>query len=148
MSQLLYKIINPPISLLLKSRLHGVMSHNTMLVEFVGRKSGNTMRTPVSYHVSDNHIHGFTSRKGLWWRNLQGGKPVRLLIKGSWMHMKSEVIIDEPGILEGALVNFLTAVPRDASHSNVRLDDQGQPDEEDVKAAVKHLALLRFENIN
>ena len=94
MSKLLYQLINPPISLLLKSPLHRVMSANTLIVEFKGRKSGKTMATPISYHQTDDVIHCFTGRAGIWWRNLMAGNPVKLLIKGEWLSAVPEVVLD------------------------------------------------------
>jgi len=38
MSNLLYGLINPAVCSLLRSPLHGLMSKNTLLLEFAGRK--------------------------------------------------------------------------------------------------------------
>jgi deazaflavin-dependent oxidoreductase (nitroreductase family) len=144
MSKLLYKIINPPIGLLLKSPLHGLMSSNTLIIEFKGRKSGKTMTTPISYQKTDQVVHCFTGRANIWWRNLQAGKPVRLLIKGQWQTVTPEVVLDDQEKLKAALDAFLRAVPRDASHSNVRLEADGTPNQTDIAQVVGDLVLLRF----
>lgn len=144
MSKLLYQLINPPISLLLKSPLHRVMSANTLIVEFKGRKSGKTMATPISYHQTDDVIHCFTGRAGIWWRNLMAGNPVKLLIKGEWLSAVPEVVLDEEIMLSRSLEGFLRAVPRDAPHSNVRLEANGSPNTGDIQSAIHALVLLRF----
>ena len=48
MSNLLYGLINPAVCSLLRSPLHGLMSKNTLLLEFTGRKSGRLLSTPIS----------------------------------------------------------------------------------------------------
>lgn len=63
MSNLLYKVINPIVKGLLRSPLHGLMSKNTMLIEFKGRKSGRMFTTPVSYHIEGDRVHCFTSQE-------------------------------------------------------------------------------------
>ena len=48
-----YKLLNPPVKRLLRSGLHGLMSKNTLLLEFTGRKSGRALSTPISYYLKD-----------------------------------------------------------------------------------------------
>ncbi len=143
MSQMLYRVINPPITWLLKSPLHGVMSSNTLIVEFKGRRSNRIMSTPVSYHRSGHLLHSFTSRQGIWWRNLESGEVARLLVQGQWHIAQPQVILGVADI-EVALDQFLRAVPRDASHSNVRLEKDGSPRPVDVQRASGELVLLKF----
>lgn len=144
MSKLMYKMINPPIKLLLQSPLHGVMSSNTLILEFKGRKSGRTMSTPISYVQTADAIHCFTGKPNIWWRNLRGGDPAKLLIKGRRVTATPEVVLDDSVVLEQALDAFLRAVPRDAPHSNVRLAADGTPNMADIQNVVSDLVLLKF----
>ncbi len=144
MSQLYYKMINPPIRLLLRSMLHGLMSRNTLLLEFTGRKSGRDLSTPISYHVSNSKVHCFTSKSFAWWRNLVDGEPVHLTIKGKRIKTRPVVYTDDQETMSSALRNFLIAVPRDADHAGVKLDEYGQPDEADIQEAVKRMVYLKF----
>jgi hypothetical protein len=82
MGNLLYRLINPPIRSLLRSPFHGLMSKNTLLLEFTGRNSGRSLSTPISYYLSKQTAHCFTSRSFSWWRNLTTGAQVQLVIKG------------------------------------------------------------------
>tara|TARA_R110002110_G_scaffold105222_11_gene264749 strand:- start:466 stop:915 length:450 start_codon:yes stop_codon:yes gene_type:complete len=148
MSKLLYQMINPPIRLLLKSPLHGLMSSNTLIIEFKGRKSGRTMTTPISYLQTDTLVQCFTGRPNIWWRNLQNAAPVRLLIKGQWQTVIPEVVLDDHETIKQTLDNFLRAVPRDASHSNVRLEADGTPNQQDIDQAVGNLVLLKFSPVS
>jgi hypothetical protein len=65
---------------LLRSPLHGLISKQLMLISFRGRKSGNTITTPVS-RIDDGAGYKFFVSSP-WWRNLRGGAQVELLIAG------------------------------------------------------------------
>ena len=67
MSKALYSVINPVVKFILSSPLHGLMSRNTVLLEFKGRKSGEIYTTPVSYHATNGHIQCFTDKANKWW---------------------------------------------------------------------------------
>jgi deazaflavin-dependent oxidoreductase (nitroreductase family) len=51
-----------------------------MLLGWTGRKSGRSYTTPVSYVREGDRV--FVTTGDRWWRNLDGGGPVRLLIAG------------------------------------------------------------------
>jgi deazaflavin-dependent oxidoreductase (nitroreductase family) len=82
MQQILNNLANPAMKWLLRSPLHRLASGRVVLIEFVGRKSGKTYRTPVMYAATTDGIVVSTSRDYLWWRNLSGGARVRLWLRG------------------------------------------------------------------
>ncbi len=49
MSRALYAVINPVVKFILRSPVHGLMSHNTLVLEFKDRSSAKTYSTAVSY---------------------------------------------------------------------------------------------------
>lgn len=126
----LYKMINPSVRWLLRSRLHGLMSKNTLLLEFEGRKSGRELSTPISYYEDDGVFRGFTERRFGWWRNLEYGR-VHAIVRGRRYEVDVDLEQGEAEIREG-LRSFLRAVPRDASHAGVALSADGTPLEEDI----------------
>lgn len=67
---------------LLKSRFHGIISKNLMLITFTGRKSGKIYTTPVQYRRDGERVTMFSQKHRIWWKNLQGGAPVSLRIQG------------------------------------------------------------------
>lgn len=142
MSSALYAVINPVVKLLLGSPLHGVMSNNTMVLEFTGRKSGNTYSTPVSYYQEGDQVHCLTGKDYKWWRNLAGGNEVRLTLRGKSVVGRPSVIADDGPPLRRALHDFLVAVPRDAKFAGVRLDKEGQPNNEDIEKASPSLVSI------
>jgi hypothetical protein len=144
MSKLLYKTINPIVKTLLKSPFHGLMSDNTLLLEFVGRKSGRSLSTPISYHIHDGAAHCMTSREFAWWRNLTSIKPVTITIKRQAIQCTPVVETTDVELITRELDAFLRAVPRDAAHACVRLDKDGAPDPQDVMQAAQGMVYLKF----
>jgi len=67
-----------------------LISRDTLLVEFIGAKSGKTFSTPVNYVRQGNPLF-FTSRTDrTWWKNLRGGIPVRVWVQGRSSPQKIE----------------------------------------------------------
>lgn len=135
MSRLLYRVLNPVVSGLLRSPAHGLLSGNTLLLEYRGRRSGRFFRTPVSYCERDGVLHCFAGRNHLWWRNLAAGEPVDVVLRGRRQTMTPTVNLDDRDMIAARLRDFLLAVPRDAPHSGVRLGAGGEPDAGDLAAA-------------
>ena len=150
MSNLLYRIINPPVRSLLRSPFHALLSKNTLLLEFKGRKSGRALSTPISYYVNETTAHCFTSQSFGWWKNLTNGQTVDLTIRGKKWKSKPCVEATNLEILKTQLDAFLRAVPRDASLAGVSLDHEGVPNPEDILKAVPNMIYLQFplEDIN
>ena len=76
------KLYNPIVSWLLRSPLQGLMSTSTMLITFSERKSGKTYTTPVNYVQDDHTLLVVSPKDRLWWRNLRGGAPVTVFVRG------------------------------------------------------------------
>ena len=141
---LVFRIINPIVRLILVSPLHALLSRNTLLLEFTGRRSGRRMTLPVSYHEpAPGTLHCFTARDGVWWKNLSGGVPVRVRLRGAWVSADAESVTAPQTVIASHLDTFLRAVPRDASHSGVRLKPDGTPEAQDVGAAAARHVLIQ-----
>ncbi len=145
MSKLLYSVINPIVKFVLRSPLHGLMSRNTVLLEFKGRKSGKSYTIPVSYHATGGQIHCFTEKTNQWWRNLRHGDEVQLTLYGRKVVGTPSVLVDGSAQVQDALAEFLIATPRDASHAGVAFGGDGRPVASDVVEASKHLVFISIE---
>ena len=91
------RIGNPAVSLVLRSPLHPLVSRQLALITVTGRRSGHEYTFPVGYRRQGERVTvpvGWPERK-LWWRNLRGGAPVRLLIRGEHHSGQAEVRGDE-----------------------------------------------------
>ena len=107
---------NPIVTAILRSPFHGLMSGAYVLVTFKGRKSGATYSTPVQYRRDGDTLTFVTRRKRLWWRNLQGGAQVELLIGGRKQTGRAAVVSGEtdPGAVAAALRAYLGGFPGSA----------------------------------
>ena len=142
---LLYAVLNPIVRTLLRSPLHGLMSGNTMLLSYRGRRSGRQFVIPVSYVRTDRGVGAFAARESAWWKNLQDGPEVELRLAGRSVQARARVEKDDRGAIAEGLTRFLVAVPRDAGPSGVRLASDGTPDPDDVRAAADRLVAVFFE---
>lgn len=96
--EIMFKVMNPIVKGVLASPLHGLLDKALMLITFTGRKSGKSYTIPVGYHPQpDGTIYVFSSHD--WWKNLRGGKPVTLRLRGKEVPAFAEPITDKDVIL-------------------------------------------------
>jgi deazaflavin-dependent oxidoreductase (nitroreductase family) len=67
---------------LLASPLHFFASNRILLLSVTGRKTGKIYTTPLEYGHEGDELILFTQKDRTWWRNLKGGAPVQLRLKG------------------------------------------------------------------
>ncbi len=76
------KVANKIFIPLLRSPLHFLVSHGLMLITVTGRKTGKQYTTAVAYVRDGPRVVFFSGRDLLWIKNLAGGAPVRLRLRG------------------------------------------------------------------
>ncbi len=77
----IFRLMNPVMRRLLRSRLHRPMSGQLMLLEYTGRLSGRTYVIPIGYFAWDGgSVLSVSSTR--WWKNLRDGRPVSVLVRG------------------------------------------------------------------
>lgn len=96
---------------LLGSPLHRLVSGNTMLLTFTGRKTGNRYVAVVRYIRRADLVICYTDSK--WWINLRGGAPVEMLIAGRKLQGVATPVEDRATVA-ASLSEFLCATPGDA----------------------------------
>ena len=144
MANPIYKVLNPIVKVILKSPLHSLMSGDIVLLNFTGRKSGRTLSTPVSYRVVDDSIHCFTDKVNQWWRNVDNVDSIELVLKRKTLTGKPTVVSNDNDVITKAFNDFLTALPRSASFSDVRLNENKIPNKADVARAAKKLVFIEI----
>ncbi|MBC8161159.1 MAG: nitroreductase family deazaflavin-dependent oxidoreductase [Roseiflexaceae bacterium] len=92
--RLLMKAVNPFMVWLLRSPLHGVVSHLYLLITFTGRKSGRVYTTPVQYAQQGELLSIITSEGYPWWQNLRGGAAVQVHLRGKTSQGYAETSTD------------------------------------------------------
>jgi hypothetical protein len=88
-------LFNPIAKTVLRSPLHGLLSHQLLLITFTGRNSGNVFTTPAMYEREGDIVRlrvGFP-----WWNNLRGGALVHLRLRGKMYAATTEVRGEEKG---------------------------------------------------
>ena len=86
------KLVNTFPTIIMRSPLHAVVSSKYTIIEFTGRKSGKTYRTPVAYVQDGDQV--LLSTDSRWYRNLAGGAPVRLLLRGRTVAGRARPVTD------------------------------------------------------
>src|SRR5512139_3173999 len=97
--------VNKTMKLILRSPVHGVVSKTVLLITFTGRKSGNNYTTPVDYSQDGDRVTIFTHAN--WWKNLRGGAPVILRIRGRQLQGLAEPVAeDKPAVAAGLMAHL------------------------------------------
>lgn len=104
----------------LHTPLHPILSGRWLSLEFTGRKTGKVYHTPMAYVREDDRVWITTGSP--WWKNLQGGAPVRLLIRLK-AYSGTAHPIDDPAEAARRLRQILDAVPTPAYPGDVRIVD-------------------------
>jgi len=113
---------------LLRSPLHGLLSGSLLLVTYTGRRTGRTFTIPVLYAEVgvDLVVYVGRSREKVWWRNLRGGAPVRVRLRGEELAGAGTGARGETDLRERYLARFPRAaksLATDAAPVFVRLTD-------------------------
>jgi len=135
-------IVNKTMKFILRSPMHGMVSKTVLLITFTGRKSGKTYTTPVDYSQSDGQVTVFTHAD--WWKNLRGGAPVTLRIRGREFRGLAEPVAEDKQAIAAGLIAHLRKVTSDARYYGVTFDDHGHPRAEEVEKAVQSVVMIRI----
>ena len=127
---------------LLRSPLHGMLSNGMMLITITGRKSGKTYTTPVGYYVEGDYMWVITSRERTWWKNLQGGAKVDMLLKRKPVTGFADVDLDEKSVL-ARMPEYLRHIPQAAKQMKVRMVD-GKPNPQDIATTAKDRLFVKI----
>jgi hypothetical protein len=128
------RAMNAVATALLRSPLHGLMSDKVLLPTFSGRGSGKEYTTPMSYARVGDAV--YMSTEAPWWKNLLGGAPVGMRLRGRKVSGVAEAITDPEGAEEG-LRTILRHYPEYRRFLGVAVDEAGRPDPETVGDAVR-----------
>ena len=126
----------------LRSPFHSILSNGMMLITITGRKTGKAYMTPVGYYVEGECLWVITSRERKWWRNLQGGATVDLLLKRKPVRGAADVELDEKAV-EARMYEYLRHVPQAAKPMKVRVEN-GKPDPQDIANTAKDRLFVKI----
>lgn len=133
---------NSFMTFMLRSPLHGIMSGSTMLITVTGRKTGKPITTPVNYYQEGDMLWVISNRERTWWRNLKGGAPVKLHLRGREVNGVGEVLLDETALVP-QIGEYVRHLPISARSLGVHVEN-GQPDPVDLRRLAQERVMIRI----
>ena len=106
-------LYNPIMKWLLRSSLHSLVSGNTLLLVFTGRKSGQEYSTPINYAREGDCLTLITSRQHEWWKNLQTARPVKLQLRGHEVCGIAQVLAPDAETMVAAMEKVYHGIPHE-----------------------------------
>ena len=140
----LWFLINPFVALLARSPLHFIISHQLLVIQFKGRKSGKQYLVPVSYHEHESSYTCVTLRSNIWWRNLKEVSHTKIWLKGTLKNAQIDLEFNNDQIVESTLRDLVTNNRVDAYFAKIKLNKDGSPDSDDLIQAGKIHTVLKF----
>ena len=117
--------VNSAMKFVLRSPMHGMVGKTVLLITFTGRRSGKTYTTPVDYSQDGDQVYIFTHAN--WWKNLRGGTPVTLRIRGREFQGLAEPVAEDKKAVAAGLIAHLRKAPVDARFYNESADSCNPP---------------------
>jgi deazaflavin-dependent oxidoreductase (nitroreductase family) len=130
----------------LRSPFHGMLSNGMMLITITGRKTGKTYTTPVGYYEEGGYLWVITSRERTWWKNLQGGSKVGLLLRRKPAQGEAETELDENSVA-ARMVEYLRHVPQAAKPMGIRVENKSL-NAEDIARTAKERLFVKIKLLN
>lgn len=130
-------------SWLLRSPFHGMLSNGMMLITVTGRKTGKQYTTPVGFYRENDHLWVLTSRDRTWWKNLQGGAQVSLLLQRKAVNAFAEPELETKAV-QAHLHEYVKRVPQAAKPMGIRVED-GNANAEDIARVAEGRLFVRIE---
>ena len=141
------QIANPFVRMVLRSPFHPLFSGSLALITYQGRKSGKEYTIPVQYVQTGITIYivpGAAKQK-TWWRNLRGGAPVRLVLRGRNIKGMAQVLQaerDKTAIAE-ALVPYFQRFPAAARPQHLQPAPSGSYNPDDLGRIAASMVMVR-----
>jgi len=116
--------LNPVVTWLLRSPMHGLLSRALMLLQVTGRRTGRRYWIPVGYQRAGDTITVLVSRapRKLWWRNFREPAPVVVLLRGRLMHGKAAVLQPDSPAFRTTVERTFQRVPSLGGQFGIRYD--------------------------
>lgn len=138
------RFFNALVVWLLCSPLHRILSGRLAVVTVTGRKTGRAYHIPVGYAEHDDEV--LVGSPGTWTRNLRDGAPASLRIRGRELPVHAEVVTD-PDRAAPLYGIMLARNPAHGRFAGIELDEQGNPDPGQLRAAFqKGIVMVRFQS--
>lgn len=137
-----HAVANRIIPLVLRAPLlHRLLSGALMLITFIGRVSGKRFTIPVTYLPVDGGVVFFSNRR--WRRNLRGGAPVTLRLRGRDVRGVAEPDENRETVVREARAYLSRRGLGSARKIGLALDHGQEPTDPVLAAAVRDHVVVR-----
>ncbi len=137
-----HAVVNRVIPLILRTPIaHRLLSGELMLVTFTGRTSGRRFTTPVTYLPTADGVLFFSSQR--WWRNLRGGAPVTLRLRGGTVEGRALPVEDRASVEREARAYLARRGVAKAGRIVLRLDPSRAPTDEELSDASRDHVVVK-----
>jgi hypothetical protein len=114
---------------------------NTMLITVTGCKTGRQYSTPVGFYREGDILWVISNRDRTWWRNLQNGANVSLLLNGKTVNAFAETEMN-PSAVEKRLLKYIHKIPMAAKPFGIRMENK-IPNADDVARVTKDRLFIK-----
>jgi len=116
--------LNPVVTWLLRSPMHGLLSRALMLLQVTGRRTGRRYWIPVGYQRAGDTITVLVSRapRKLWWRNFRDPAPVVMLLRGQLLHGRAVMVKPDSPAFRTTIERTLQRVPSLGGQFGIQYD--------------------------
>ncbi len=128
---------------LLRSPLHGRISNMLMLLTFTGSKSGKQFTTPVGYQREGDTITIITDSP--WWKNLEGGAPVKMLVRGEELRGSARPITDKDNVLQATREFLQKNGVQNARQIGLNLDKSRMPTDDELRVILRDRVIVKID---
>jgi hypothetical protein len=140
----LFRTINFTLQAILRSPLHRLLSRKLLLITVTGRRSGRMYTVPVSYQQQGATVRIISERHDHWWRNLRGGAPVTLQLRGRQITGQGRVSEDRQDVAT-QLAAHLRQSPNIARMLRVKRNERGEFRSEELHQAAERAVVVSIE---
>jgi hypothetical protein len=138
----IFRVVNVPMRAVLSLPFPTPLSRNLMLVRYTGRKTGRVYRQPLSYARDGEAL--LTPGGGRWTLNMEGGRPVRIRLRGRDVPARPE-LVREPTEVERLLDVIVQENPPAARYIPLPRLADGRLEPNALAAAIDHgFAIVRW----
>lgn len=137
------RIGNAIVRRVLRGHLHSILSDFLLLLSFTGRRSATVYTIPVGYAWVEKDLVVLVGKadEKSWWRNLNGGAPVTVRIKGEdWTGTGTVVDHERAAPLMSA---YFAALPKSAKTFGVKIVG-GVADPATVQEATSSIPVIQI----
>ena len=138
----IYDLINPAMNCLLRSWWHHLLSKRIMTVSYLGRKSGKSYRTPISYYRRGNKVYCFTN--GVWRYNFSNTTTATLRIAGKDYPATGKLFDGDREQQVDIMSAYFKAVPQDRKFYGIKSGMGYEPGRAEVAQALGSIVIIEF----